>query len=43
MFYDDAAALFMYHLVDIFGVDNWVKWEPRHDEFMWAHEMEWNV
>jgi len=42
-FYDDAAALFMYHLVDIFGVDNWVKWEPRHDEFMWAHEMEWNV
>lgn len=43
MFYDDAAALFMYHLVDIFGVDNWVRWEPRHDEFMWAHEMEWNV
>ncbi len=43
VFYDDAAALFMYHLVDIFGVDNWVKWEPRHDEMMWAHEMEWNV
>lgn len=40
--YDDAGALFMYHLVDIFGVDNWVRWEPRHDEFMWAHEMEWN-
>ena len=29
-------------LVDMFGVDNWVKWEPRHDEMMWAHEMEWN-
>jgi peptide/nickel transport system substrate-binding protein len=42
MFYDDGAALFMYHLVDIFGVDNWVDWEPRHDEFMWAHEMKWN-
>jgi peptide/nickel transport system substrate-binding protein len=40
--YDDAAALFMYQLVDIFGVNNWVKWEPRHDEMMWAHEMEWN-
>lgn len=42
IFYDDAGALFMYQLVDIFGVDNWVKWEPRHDEMMWAHEMEWN-
>lgn len=40
--YDDAGALFMYQLVDMFGVDNWVKWEPRHDEMMWAHEMEWN-
>jgi peptide/nickel transport system substrate-binding protein len=40
--YDDGAALFMYQLVDMFGVDNWVKWEPRHDEMMWAHEMEWN-
>lgn len=40
--YDDAGALFMYQLVDIFGVDNWVLWEPRHDEFMWAHEMKWN-
>lgn len=40
--YDDAGALFMYQLVDIFGVNDWVKWEPRHDEMMWAHEMEWN-
>ncbi len=42
IFYEDAGALFMYQLVDMFGVDNWVKWEPRHDEMMWAHEMEWN-
>lgn len=41
-FYDDAAALFMYQLVDIFGINDWVRWEPRHDEMMWAHEMEWN-
>jgi ABC-type transport system substrate-binding protein len=40
--YEDAGALFMYHLVDIFGVDNWVVWEPRHDEMIWAHEMRWN-
>ena len=40
--YEDAGALFMYQLVDIFGVNDWVKWEPRHDEMMWAHEMEWN-
>lgn len=43
VFYEDAGALFMYQLVDIFGVNNWVNWEPRHDEMMWAHEMEWNV
>jgi peptide/nickel transport system substrate-binding protein len=42
MFYDDAGALFMYQLVDIFGIDNWVLWEPRHDEMIWAHEMKWN-
>jgi peptide/nickel transport system substrate-binding protein len=41
--YEDAGALFMYQLVDIFGVNNWVNWEPRHDEMMWAHEMSWNV
>lgn len=40
--YDDAAALFMYQLTDIYGVDNWVKWEPRFDEMVWAHEMKWN-
>lgn len=41
--YEDGAALFMYQLVDIFGIDNWVVWEPRHDEMMWAHEMSWNT
>ncbi len=40
--YDDAAALFMYTLTDIYGVDNWVLWEPRKDEMIWAHEMAWN-
>jgi peptide/nickel transport system substrate-binding protein len=41
--YDDGAALFMYQLVDIFGIDNWVVWEPRHDEMIWAHDMSWNT
>lgn len=41
--YDDAGALFMYQLVDIFGVDNWVKWDARHDEMVWAWEMKWNT
>ncbi len=40
--YDDAGALFMYTLTDIYGVDNWVDWEPRKDEMVWAHEMAWN-
>jgi peptide/nickel transport system substrate-binding protein len=42
LLYDDAAALFMWTLTDIYGVDNWVSWEPRKDEMMWAHEMAWN-
>jgi peptide/nickel transport system substrate-binding protein len=41
--YDDAAALFMWTLTDIYGVDNWVVWEPRKDEMVWAHEMAWNA
>lgn len=40
--YTDAACLFMYTLTDIYGVDNWVMWEPRKDEMVWAHEMDWN-
>ena len=40
--YDDGGALFMYQLTDIYGVDNWVKWEPRFDEMVWAYEMTWN-
>ena len=40
--YDDAAALFMYQLTDIYGVDNWIKWEPRFDEMVWAYDMAYN-
>jgi peptide/nickel transport system substrate-binding protein len=40
--YEDGAALFMYTLTDIYGVDNWVNWQPRKDEMVWAHEMAWN-
>jgi peptide/nickel transport system substrate-binding protein len=40
--YTDAPALFMYQLTDIYGVDNWVKWEPRFDEMVWAQDMKWN-
>ena len=40
--YGDAGALFMWTLTDIYGVDNWVLWEPRKDEMIWAHEMAWN-
>jgi peptide/nickel transport system substrate-binding protein len=40
--FDDSPALFMYNLTDIYGVDNWVKWEPRFDEMVWAYEMKWN-
>lgn len=32
----------MWPLTDIYGVDNWVQWEPRKDEMIWAHEMSWN-
>ncbi len=41
--FDDGAALFQYTLTDIYGVDNWVNWEPRKDEMMWAYEMDWNA
>jgi peptide/nickel transport system substrate-binding protein len=40
--YEDAAALFQYLVVDAYGVDNWVLWEPRPDQMIWAHEMRWN-
>jgi peptide/nickel transport system substrate-binding protein len=40
--YEDAAALFMYQVVDSWGVNNWVRWSPRGDEQAWAYEMEWN-
>lgn len=34
MLYDDGGALFMYQLVDIYGANNWVLWEARHDEMI---------
>jgi peptide/nickel transport system substrate-binding protein len=40
--FDDSVALFMYTLSDVFGVDNWILWEPRRDEMVWAHEMAYN-
>lgn len=40
-FYDQAPVLFMYHLVDIYGMDKRVKWEPRTDEMVWYREMAW--
>ena len=43
LLYEDGAGLFMWTLTDIYGVDNWVTWEPRKDEMVWAHEMDWNV
>ncbi|MHB8647001.1 MAG: ABC transporter substrate-binding protein [Thermomicrobiales bacterium] len=42
VFFDDGACLFMYQLTDIYGVDNWIKWEPRFDEMIWAHDMTYN-
>ena len=42
LLYDDAPALFMYALTDVYGIDNRVLWEPRKDEMVWAHEMAWN-
>lgn len=41
-FFDDGACLFMYQLTDIYGVDNWIKWEPRFDEMIWAYDMTYN-
>ena len=40
--YNDAVALFMYTLSDVYGVNNWILWEPRKDEMVWAHEMAYN-
>ena len=40
--FDAAVALFMYTLSDVYGVDNWILWDPRKDEMVWAHEMAFN-
>jgi peptide/nickel transport system substrate-binding protein len=39
--FDNAPALFMYTLSDLWGVSNQVDWEPRRDEMCWAYEMKW--
>ena len=36
-------ALYGYQIADIHGVNNWILWDPRPDEFIWAHEMRWNT
>jgi peptide/nickel transport system substrate-binding protein len=40
-FYDEAPVLFMYVLVDIYGMDKKVNWAPRSDEMVWYREMAW--
>ena len=40
-FYDEAPVLFMYVLVDIYGVSKLVNWQPRSDEMVWYREMTW--
>ncbi len=35
--YYDAANLFLYQLVDIYGVNNRVDWKPRPDEQIWLY------
>jgi peptide/nickel transport system substrate-binding protein len=40
--YDDAAALFMYQVTDVWAVNNWIDWSPRGDEQAWAYDMKWN-
>lgn len=34
--YHDAANLFLYQLVDIYGVSTRITWKPRADEMVWA-------
>ena len=40
-FYEQAPALFMYQLTDIYGISKQVKWDPRSDEMLWYREMAW--
>src|SRR5207247_5222220 len=37
--YDDAAALFMWTLTDIYGVDNWVVWSRARTK--WSGPTKW--
>jgi len=35
--YDEAANLFLYQIVDIYGVSKRVEWQPRSDEMIWPY------
>jgi peptide/nickel transport system substrate-binding protein len=37
--HDDAAWLFLFDLVDIFGMTDRVDWKPRADEMVWGYEI----
>ncbi len=37
--YHDAANLFLYQLVDIYGVSTRISWKPRADEMVWAQRV----
>jgi peptide/nickel transport system substrate-binding protein len=39
--YDQAPALFMYQLHDIYGVNSQLDWQVRSDEMIWFKEMQW--
>jgi peptide/nickel transport system substrate-binding protein len=41
--YDQAPALFMYQLHDIYGVNSQVDWQVRSDEMIWFKEMKWKA
>jgi peptide/nickel transport system substrate-binding protein len=39
--YDQAPALYMYQLHDIYGVNSQIDWPVRSDEMIWFKEMKW--
>jgi peptide/nickel transport system substrate-binding protein len=43
LIFDQAPALFMYQLHDIYGVNTQLNWQVRSDEMIWFKEMAWKV
>jgi peptide/nickel transport system substrate-binding protein len=43
LIYDQAPALFMYQLHDIYGVNTALDWQVRSDEMIWFKEMSWKA